>query len=196
MFKTTLTAALIAAGVLGLSACDVKKTQEGNITVPKYEVQKKAEGFYVLMVFHCLPTAAKELERRLRVSDLVMKHIRDDGDFQDPESTFSPSEIDDDEAAFASGEIGAAFDIPAAFGELERRLLLAQMIAAWAKGIKPDGPAQAPLVVGGAASTLALADDLARLTDDMVTRKVEWSAFDGLVPDAVIAQSRVTRSLV
>ncbi|HEU0085145.1 MAG TPA: double-strand break repair protein AddB, partial [Bradyrhizobium sp.] len=65
--------------------------------------------------------------------------------------------IDDDEAAFAAEEIGAAFDIPPAFGELERRLLLAQMIAAWAKGIKPDDPAQAPLVVGGPASTLALA---------------------------------------
>src|SRR5205085_3731050 len=93
--------------------------------------------------------------------------------------------IDDDEAAFAAGEIGAAFDIPPAFGELERRLLLAQMIAAWAKGIKPDDPSQAPLVIGGPASTLALADDLARLMDDMVTRKVEWSAFDGLVPDAL-----------
>src|ERR1041385_8673713 len=93
--------------------------------------------------------------------------------------------IDDDEAAFATGEIGAAFDIPPAFGELERRLLLAQMIGTWAKRIKPDDPAQAPLVVGGAASALALADDLARLMDDMVTRKVEWSAFDGLVPDAL-----------
>jgi ATP-dependent helicase/nuclease subunit B len=93
--------------------------------------------------------------------------------------------IDDDEAAFAAEDIGAAFDIPPAFGELERRLLLAQMIAAWAKGIKPEDPAQAPLVVGGPASTLALADDLARLLDDMVTRKVEWNAFDGLVPDAL-----------
>lgn len=44
MFKTTLTAALVAAGVLGLSACDVKKTQEGNVTVPKYQVEKKASG--------------------------------------------------------------------------------------------------------------------------------------------------------
>ena len=34
---------------------------------------------------------------------------------------------------------------------------------------------------GSAASTLALADDLARLMDDMVIRKVEWSALDGLV---------------
>jgi ATP-dependent helicase/nuclease subunit B len=93
--------------------------------------------------------------------------------------------IDDDEASFADVDIRDAFDIPPAFGELERRLLLAQMIAAWAKGIKPDDPAQAPLVVGGPGSTLALADDLARLMDDMVTRKVGWPAFDGLVPDAL-----------
>ena len=91
--------------------------------------------------------------------------------------------IDDDEAAFATGEIGAAFDIPPAFGELERRLLLAQMIAAWAKGITPRDPAQVPLVVGGPAATLALADDLARLMDDMVTRGVAWEALDKLVPD-------------
>ena len=54
---------------------------------------------------------------------------------------------------------------------LQRRLLLAQLIAAWAKQIRPGDPSQAPLVVGGPASTLALADDLARLMDDMVTRE-------------------------
>ena len=43
----------------------------------------------------------------------------------------------------------------------------------------------APLVVGGPASTLALAGDLARLMDDMVTRGVDWKALDGLVPDAL-----------
>ena len=41
----------------------------------------------------------------------------------------------------------------------------------------------APLVVGGPASTLALAGDLARLMDDMVTRGVDWEALDRLVPD-------------
>ena len=41
----------------------------------------------------------------------------------------------------------------------------------------------APLVVGGPASTLALASDLARLMDDMVTRGVPWEKLDGLVPD-------------
>ncbi|HEY8048594.1 MAG TPA: hypothetical protein VIE63_05425 [Ramlibacter sp.] len=41
MFKNLLTTAMIAAGVLGLSACDVKKTQEGHVQAPKYEVEKK-----------------------------------------------------------------------------------------------------------------------------------------------------------
>jgi ATP-dependent helicase/nuclease subunit B len=93
--------------------------------------------------------------------------------------------IDDDEASFAPDDIRGGFELPPALGELERRLLLAQMIAAWAKQLKPDDPAQAPLVVGGPASTLALAADLARLLDDMATRKVEWKAFDGLVPEAL-----------
>ncbi|HEY7846503.1 MAG TPA: double-strand break repair protein AddB [Bradyrhizobium sp.] len=91
-------------------------------------------------------------------------------------------DIDEDELAFAdeaeqlSGS--APLDIPPKLGELERRLTLARLVAAWAKG-----PVLAPLVVGGPASTLALASDLARLIDDMVTRGVDWNALDGLVPD-------------
>ena len=43
MFKiTTLALALTAA--IGLAACDVKKTQEGNVTLPKFEVEKTKEG--------------------------------------------------------------------------------------------------------------------------------------------------------
>jgi ATP-dependent helicase/nuclease subunit B len=57
-------------------------------------------------------------------------------------------------------------------------LTLAHLVAAWAKT-----PVSAPLVVGGPASTLALAGDLARLMDDMVTRGVDWNALDKLVPD-------------
>ena len=41
MQKNLITAAIVAAGVLGLSACDVKKTQEGHLQAPKYEVEKK-----------------------------------------------------------------------------------------------------------------------------------------------------------
>ncbi|MEK9280728.1 MULTISPECIES: double-strand break repair protein AddB [unclassified Bradyrhizobium] len=91
-------------------------------------------------------------------------------------------DIDEDELAFADEaeqfSAAAPLDIPPRLGELERRLTLARLVAAWAKG-----PVLAPLVVGGPASTLALAGDLARLIDDMVTRGVDWSALDGLVPD-------------
>jgi ATP-dependent helicase/nuclease subunit B len=91
-------------------------------------------------------------------------------------------DIDEDELAFAeqSEQYGgpAPLEIPPKLGELERRLTLARLVAAWAKT-----PVSAPLVVGGPASTLALAGDLARLMDDMVTRGVGWEALDGLVPD-------------
>ncbi|MDB5657074.1 MAG: helicase/exodeoxyribonuclease subunit [Tardiphaga sp.] len=98
------------------------------------------------------------------------------------------NDIDEDEIEFAQEATQTNFaelDTLPALDGLPRRLLLAQLIAAWAKRITPDNPAQAPLVVGGPASTLKLADDLARLMDDMVTRKVAWSALDGLVPDAL-----------
>jgi ATP-dependent helicase/nuclease subunit B len=91
-------------------------------------------------------------------------------------------DIDEDELAFSEGseQFGgvAPLDIPPRLGELERRLTLAHLVAAWAKS-----PVSAPLVVGGPASTLALAGDLARLMDDMVTRGVAWEALDKLVPD-------------
>ena len=43
--------------------------------------------------------------------------------------------------------------------------------------------ASAPLVANNPASALALADDLARLMDDMTTRQVPWDRLDELVPD-------------
>jgi ATP-dependent helicase/nuclease subunit B len=91
-------------------------------------------------------------------------------------------DIDEDELAFAeeAEQYGGAapLDIAPKLREIDRRLTLARLVAAWAKS-----PVSAPLVVGGPASTLALAGDLARLMDDMVTRRVDWKALDGLVPD-------------
>jgi len=91
-------------------------------------------------------------------------------------------DIDEDELAFAEEpepfDGAASLDIPPRLGELDRRLTLAKLVAAWAKR-----PVLAPQVVGGPASTLALAGDLARLMDDMVTRGVGWDALNGLVPD-------------
>jgi hypothetical protein len=45
MRKTSLIiASLFSVAAFGLTGCDVKKTEEGNVTVPKYEVTKKQEG--------------------------------------------------------------------------------------------------------------------------------------------------------
>jgi ATP-dependent helicase/nuclease subunit B len=97
-------------------------------------------------------------------------------------------DIDEDELEFAQAASGSdltSLDTPPALEGLSRRLLLAQLIALWAAKLQPGDPAQAPLVIGGPVSTLALADDLARLMDDMATRGVAWDALDGLVPDAL-----------
>src|SRR5579872_455026 len=93
-------------------------------------------------------------------------------------------DIDEDELAFAEEDDSyggtTALELPPKLGELERRLTLAKLVAAWAKT-----SVTAPLVIGGPASTLALAGDLARLMDDMVTRGVAWDALDTLVPDGL-----------
>src|ERR1700692_1961498 len=90
-------------------------------------------------------------------------------------------DIDEDQLAFSEdSEPGgiAPLDVPPKLGELERRLVLARLLAPRGKHAVLSA-----LVVGGPASTLALAGDLARLMDDMVTRGVSWDALDGLVPD-------------
>jgi len=94
--------------------------------------------------------------------------------------------VDEDELEFSDdGQLGGAEAslLPPKLDDLERRLTLAQLVAQWAAGLKSDDPTSAPLVTGGPASTLALAGDLTRLIDDMVTRKIEWPALDSLVPD-------------
>ena len=88
--------------------------------------------------------------------------------------------VDEDELEFSDdGLLGGpdASLLPPKLDDLERRLTLAKLVAAWAKR-QPSS-----LVVGSPASTLALAGDLARLMDDMVTRGVGWEALDGIVPD-------------
>ncbi len=95
-------------------------------------------------------------------------------------------DIDEDELEFSQIQSGtdlATLDIPEALDGLERRLTLSRLVMAWARQLKPHDPAAAPLVTGGPASILALADDLARLIDDMVTRNVGWQGFEKLVPD-------------
>ena len=53
----------------------VEKTDKWGVRKLAYRVKKQAEGYYVLLVFHAGATTVKEIERRLRVTDLVLKFI-------------------------------------------------------------------------------------------------------------------------
>jgi len=94
-------------------------------------------------------------------------------------------DLDEDEIAFAEAATGAlaqeALTLPAAIAPLERRLTLAEIIAKWASTIGPEDGA--PLIANTPSTALALADDLGRLMDDMITRQVPWTNLDKLVPD-------------
>ena len=52
---------------------NVDKSDKWGIRKLAYRVQKKNEGFYVLLQFTTKPETVLEVERRLRVSDMVMK---------------------------------------------------------------------------------------------------------------------------
>jgi ATP-dependent helicase/nuclease subunit B len=95
-------------------------------------------------------------------------------------------DVDEDELTFAQAATGAAasdaLDLPEALGSLDRRLLLAQLIANWANSPGVQASGGAPLVANTPAATLDLADALARLIDDMTTRRVPWDKLDDLVP--------------
>ena len=96
-------------------------------------------------------------------------------------------DIDEDEIAFAEAAAGGlaaeALDLPPAIGGLERRLLLTRLITEWAKTPAVRGSEGTPLVAPTPTAACALADDLARLIDDMTMREVSWDELDGLVPD-------------
>ncbi len=96
-------------------------------------------------------------------------------------------DIDEDEIAFAeaaTGDIAAeALALPEALDGLERRLLLTRLVSEWAAAPQLRGAAGIPLVAQTPAAACALADDLARLIDDMTMRGVSWDRFDELVPE-------------
>ena len=89
-------------------------------------------------------------------------------------------------AEMAAGAIAAdALALPPALGGSERRLLLAQLVRTWARAPEVRGAQGMPLVAQTPAAASALADDLARLIDDMTMRGVSWDRLDGLVPEAL-----------
>ena len=56
-------------------AGEVSDTDVWGLRKLAYPIQKKSEGYYVVMQFTASPELPKELDRRLRISDNVMRHI-------------------------------------------------------------------------------------------------------------------------
>lgn len=62
-------------GIITAGGGTVDKADKWGVRKLAYRVQKRAEGFYILIQFTASPETVKEVERRMRVTDLVMKWI-------------------------------------------------------------------------------------------------------------------------
>jgi len=56
-------------------AGEVTNTDVWGLRKLAYPIQKKTEGYYVVMKFDAKPELPKELDRRLRISDHCIRHI-------------------------------------------------------------------------------------------------------------------------
>ncbi|MGN0659394.1 MAG: 30S ribosomal protein S6 [Emergencia sp.] len=54
---------------------EVEKVDAWGMRKLAYPIEKKNEGYYVVIEFSASPELPKELDRRLRISDDVMRHI-------------------------------------------------------------------------------------------------------------------------
>jgi small subunit ribosomal protein S6 len=62
-------------GLITSSGGVVDATEKWGVRRLAYRVQKHAEGYYILIKFHAGATLVKELERRLRLTDLVLRYL-------------------------------------------------------------------------------------------------------------------------
>ena len=63
------------SGIITGQGGTVDKNEKWGVRKLAYRVQKYNEGYYVLLQFTAGPETVKEMERRLRVTDVVMKFI-------------------------------------------------------------------------------------------------------------------------
>lgn len=104
--------------------------------------------------------------------------------------------LDEDEIDFAQAASGAeSLELPPAMGAFARRLVLTRLVHQWARESAKQNRDEA-LVVTGANSAIGLADDLARFIDDMITREIDWSRLDRLVPEEHSAYWQTTLSFI
>jgi small subunit ribosomal protein S6 len=62
-------------GVITSAGGTIEKAEKWGMRKLAYRVSKHSEGQYVLIVFNAKADTVKELERRLRVSDMVIKFL-------------------------------------------------------------------------------------------------------------------------
>jgi small subunit ribosomal protein S6 len=62
-------------GIIKASGGNVDKTDKWGVRKLAYRVNRQSEGIYILLAFSCGAQTVRELERRLRVADLVLKFI-------------------------------------------------------------------------------------------------------------------------
>ncbi|MGE5866040.1 MAG: hypothetical protein ACM32J_13205 [Rhizobacter sp.] len=77
MNKSILMISALTAGCLGLAGCDVNKTQEGDVTVPKYE--KTQEGNVTMPKYEVTPPDVKveTKEKTITVPDIDVTPAKD-----------------------------------------------------------------------------------------------------------------------
>jgi small subunit ribosomal protein S6 len=61
--------------IVTASGGSIDKIDKWGIRKLAYRLRKQSEGFYILLVFSAQPDTVKEIERRLRVSDNVLKYL-------------------------------------------------------------------------------------------------------------------------
>ena len=62
-------------GVVTTAGGTIEKEERWGVRKLAYRVQKRAEGYYVLLQFTAGAQTVREIERRLRVNDAVLKFI-------------------------------------------------------------------------------------------------------------------------
>jgi len=63
------------SGIIKASGGNLDKTDKWGVRKLAYRVNRQSEGSYILLAFSCGAQTVRELERRLRVADLVLKFI-------------------------------------------------------------------------------------------------------------------------
>lgn len=63
------------SGIIKASGGTLDKTDKWGVRKLAYRVNRQTEGSYILLAFSCGAQTVRELERRLRVADLVLKFI-------------------------------------------------------------------------------------------------------------------------